>query len=97
YLEKVVKIGDVISEVHPYAKLAWQVLTSGYKVLKAQADCDQQVKKLWQEVADALDFLKQVDPVSKTQVFVTPVLLAMMKQVYECCLFLQKYGDQAYL
>ncbi|KDQ60043.1 hypothetical protein JAAARDRAFT_110813, partial [Jaapia argillacea MUCL 33604] len=92
YLEKVVKIGDVISEVHPYAKLAWHVLTSGYKVLKAQADRDQQVKELWQKVADALDFLKQVDPVAKTQVFVTSMLLAMMKQVYECCLFLQNYG-----
>ncbi|KDQ51490.1 hypothetical protein JAAARDRAFT_41132 [Jaapia argillacea MUCL 33604] len=36
YLETVVRIGDVISKVHPYAKLAWQVLTSGYKVIYPQ-------------------------------------------------------------
>ncbi|KAJ7255287.1 hypothetical protein C8J57DRAFT_1721846 [Mycena rebaudengoi] len=95
-VQKVVKIGSAIAELHPYAKVAWTVLASIPQALVAQLDRDAEVRALWVAAADMLDFLKEADPVLDDPA-VAQVVKAMMQQIYECALFIREFGRKGYL
>ncbi|KAF8591398.1 WD40 repeat-like protein [Ramaria rubella] len=97
-LTRFVQIGDAIAEVHPYVKLAWSVLTSAQKVLKAQQDRDRKVQQLWVKILDTLDFMKQAEAaeIAKRIQGVEKTVQAIMKQIYDCVLFLRSYGERGF-
>ncbi|KIM81137.1 hypothetical protein PILCRDRAFT_8841 [Piloderma croceum F 1598] len=41
-----VKIGDEVSKIHPYVNFAWQVLSTGFKVVQMQQHRDQRILDL---------------------------------------------------
>jgi hypothetical protein len=63
------------------------------QVLKTQQDRDDQVRKMWGTVVDALDFMKQAEPLKEIE-GLERTIQAMMKQIYDCTLFLRSYGDR---
>ena len=64
-------------------------------MLKAQQDRDDRVRKLWGIVPDALDFMKQAEPLKKIEGLGNTVQ-SLMNQIYECALFLRGYGDRGF-
>ncbi|KAA1467062.1 hypothetical protein DENSPDRAFT_68668 [Dentipellis sp. KUC8613] len=95
-LERIERIGDVFAEVHPYAKLAWVVLSSGYKILKAQVDRDDRVRNLWCTVQDVVAFFDDVKEQPAKATYLQKVVADVVKQIYECCQFLRKYADHGF-
>ncbi|KAF8586931.1 WD40 repeat-like protein [Ramaria rubella] len=98
FMTRFVEIGDMVAEVHPYAKFVWNVLTSMRKVLKAQQDQDDKVKQLWATILETLDFMKQVEDAEIPERIqgVEKTVQAIMKQIYDCALFLRRYGEEGF-
>ncbi|KIM78135.1 hypothetical protein PILCRDRAFT_824851 [Piloderma croceum F 1598] len=94
YLDKLVSFGDSISQVHPYAKLAWDVLTIAHKAFKALQDRDDRIKTLLSTAIDMLGFLDEIKPLPKIRILQDTVS-AMMKQIYECAVFVHTYGERS--
>ncbi|KAH7919326.1 hypothetical protein BV22DRAFT_1075393 [Leucogyrophana mollusca] len=94
YVEKLVNIGGVLAEVHPWAALAWSVLSVIPKTIGAQMDRDQKVQRLWSTTADMLSFLHDAQPViEECQV---RIVSEMMQQIYECALFVREYCGKGF-
>jgi hypothetical protein len=98
-------------QVHPYAKLPWSILNAAQRVhdflgnpiclfiqpqvVIAQMDRDERVRGLWNKVGDILDL---VDPLGeyKDHRLYKKNVEAILKQVYECVLFLRWYADKGF-
>ncbi|KAH7929810.1 YVTN repeat-like/Quino protein amine dehydrogenase [Leucogyrophana mollusca] len=94
YVETLVNIGGVLAEVHPWAALAWSVLSVVPKTIGAQMDRDQKVQQLWSTTADMLSFLHDAEPViEECQV---RIVSEMMQQIYECALFVREYCGKGF-
>ncbi|KAF7335373.1 WD40 repeat-like protein [Mycena venus] len=89
-LEILVKIGDQISMIHPYANIAWKVLTSVYKAVKHQNETDEKLLDLTRIMVDTYSFVGTVDFLDKIK-SVEETALAIVKQTVECSFFIQKY------
>ena len=72
------------------------ILTRITKVLKAQQDRDKKVQVLWDTILDTLDFMKQADPLKDISGLERTVE-SIMKQLYECALFLRSYGEGGFI
>ncbi|KIM86175.1 hypothetical protein PILCRDRAFT_5220 [Piloderma croceum F 1598] len=90
YVEQLMKIGDVVSKVHPWASLAWSILSVIPKTLIAQVRRDEKVQSLWETAADMLAFLKDAKPIIDK--ILMPIVSDMMKQIYHCAIFVREYG-----
>ncbi|KAK7033585.1 hypothetical protein VNI00_012822 [Paramarasmius palmivorus] len=95
YLDLAIKLGESLAEVHPFAKLAWTVFTSIPAGVLAQLERDKQVEELWTTAVDMLDFLKTADTVIDDTV--SPIVSAMLKQIYDCSNFIREYGGAGFI
>ncbi|KZO92949.1 hypothetical protein CALVIDRAFT_529773 [Calocera viscosa TUFC12733] len=50
---------DAVTEVHPYAKMAWSVLSAAYKVVDAQRKRGDNVRRLVEKMQDVYAFLRE--------------------------------------
>ncbi|KAH7918511.1 hypothetical protein BV22DRAFT_1100410 [Leucogyrophana mollusca] len=94
YVEQLVHIGGVLAEVHPWAALAWSVLSVIPKTMSAQMNRDQKVQQLWSTAADMLSLLGDAKPVIEE--CQAPIVSDMMKQIYECALFVREYCGKGF-
>ncbi|KAG5635400.1 hypothetical protein H0H81_011392, partial [Sphagnurus paluster] len=95
YVKKLVDIGGHIAEVHPYAKVAFTILTAGQTILQAQIDCLTKVQQLWDTIADALDFMNDVEPLTKITGHEKHAK-AIILQLYNSVSFLQEYQAKGF-
>ncbi|KAF8798279.1 WD40 repeat-like protein [Phlegmacium glaucopus] len=95
YVEKILKIGDAVAEVHPYAKAAWAVLSLIPKMVVRQAELNRQIQELWETAADMLSFLQAAQPVIEPPLL--PTVSAMMKQIHACAVFITTYGEKGFI
>ncbi|KAI3610573.1 hypothetical protein WG66_006823 [Moniliophthora roreri] len=95
YLQLAIKLGDSLSEVHPFAKLAFTVFMSIPTGVLAQLERDKQIEELWSTAVDMLDFLKNADTVIDDTV--SPIVSAMLKQIYDCSNFIREYGGAGFI
>jgi hypothetical protein len=65
------------------------------QILKAQQDKDAKVRQLWDVVLDTLDFMKLAEPLKEIK-GVEKTVQAIMKQIYDCTLFLRGYGERGF-
>ncbi|KIM74793.1 hypothetical protein PILCRDRAFT_693732 [Piloderma croceum F 1598] len=94
YVEKLMEIGDVVSQIHPWANLAWSILSVIPKTLIAQVSRDSKVQCLWETAADMLAFLKDAKPVLDD--ILASIVSDMMKQIYHCAIFVREYGGEGF-
>ena len=64
--------------------------------MKAQQDRDDKVRGLWDLVVDTLDFMRQAEPLKEIQGLERTVQ-AIMKQIYDCTLFLRSDGETGFV
>ncbi|KAJ7744051.1 hypothetical protein DFH07DRAFT_777207 [Mycena maculata] len=84
-LEPIVELGDKIAAIHPYANMAWKILTSVYQAAKKQQATDAKLGKLVQTMVDIPIFWRRKSKSLEDKV------LAIVTQTVECSLFIQDY------
>ncbi|KAJ7861134.1 hypothetical protein B0H14DRAFT_2576276 [Mycena olivaceomarginata] len=96
-LEIIVSIGDDLAAIHPYANVAWKVLTSVYQAVKREQNTDDKLCKLVQTMADVYSFVEDVDFLSEKIKSVEDKAVAIVKQTVECALFIQEYTANGFV
>ncbi|KAJ7033060.1 hypothetical protein C8F04DRAFT_1235038, partial [Mycena alexandri] len=90
-LEIIVNIGDELAAIHPYANIAWKVLTFVYKAAKQQQEADEKLLDLVKTMDEVYSFVGDIDFVTQKIKSVEDKALAILKQTVECALFIQEY------
>jgi hypothetical protein len=67
---------------------------SSLQALMAQQNRDDKIKELFLTMRDMLEFVGDVDALPKISNLQCTVS-SMMKQIYECALFIQEYGKMS--
>ncbi|KAJ7615317.1 WD40-repeat-containing domain protein [Roridomyces roridus] len=60
-LDIVIKLGDQLATIHPYANTAWKILTSVYQVVKKQQETDGKLVTLAKTMDEVYSFVKDLD------------------------------------
>ncbi|KAN0102501.1 hypothetical protein V8E52_011886, partial [Russula decolorans] len=90
-IEKWTVIVDKISEIHPYAKIAWTLLSAAHKTILAQKDRDDNINRLLGIMKDTYDFIEVVDPLKKVESH-KPIVILLTHQTTECGYFIGDYA-----
>ncbi|KAJ7093766.1 WD40-repeat-containing domain protein [Mycena epipterygia] len=90
-LEIIVGIGDQIATIHPYANIAWKILTSVYRAAKKQQETDDKLLKLVETMVDVYSFVEDVEALPEKIKSLEDKALAIVQQTVECALFIQEY------
>ncbi|KAJ7142333.1 WD40 repeat-like protein [Mycena epipterygia] len=98
-LEILVDIGDEIAKIHPYANIAWKILTSVYTGVKKQQDRDDKLCGLVETMAELYSFMDDVDKIDLPGKIkrVEERVFAIVKQTVECALFIQEYTAHGFI
>ncbi|KAJ6609708.1 hypothetical protein B0H10DRAFT_2225724 [Mycena sp. CBHHK59/15] len=88
-LDIIVRMGDEIAKIHPYANVAWQVLTSTYKAVKTQQETDNKLAKLVQTMAEVYSFVGDVESLAQKIKRLEDTVLEI-QQTVECAIFIRE-------
>ncbi|KDR65874.1 hypothetical protein GALMADRAFT_232848 [Galerina marginata CBS 339.88] len=80
-----------VAEVHPFAKIAVQVLSSVYKVIDAQIRRDKSILQLLHIMSEAYDFGREAEPVKEVE-SQRIALKCLSQQTIECAYFISAYS-----
>ncbi|TDL15113.1 WD40 repeat-like protein [Rickenella mellea] len=81
---------DKIAEVHPYAKMAWSVLSAAHKTILAQGDRDDRIQQLY-KVMDSVYAIVLEAESSRIESH-KPLVACMAHQTIECGYFITSYA-----
>ncbi|KZP17443.1 hypothetical protein FIBSPDRAFT_957250 [Athelia psychrophila] len=84
-----VKIGDEIAKIHPWVNLAWNVLSVGLKLVKAQQDRDNKITALIETILSTYSIVDGADILKDKRL--QDVLNQILKQTIDCGYFIQGY------
>ncbi|KAJ7697158.1 hypothetical protein B0H17DRAFT_1130472 [Mycena rosella] len=82
-LSIIVAIGDELTTIHPYAHIAWKVLTAVYQTVKKQQETDDKLLELVDTMVDVYSFVGDVDFLADKIKGVEDKALAIVKQTVE--------------
>jgi len=82
-------IGDHLSEIHPYAKLAWSILTFIPKEIQKQVQLDSDVTSLARTMNDTFDIVEKADQLRRDSK--SKIIVRMVQQTTECAWFIRDY------
>ncbi|KAF8124297.1 hypothetical protein EV363DRAFT_1540661 [Boletus edulis] len=82
------RIVDGIAEIHPYASLAWSVISAASKA--TQKNCDDQIVRLAGVMSNVFAFVEDVEPSKRIESHVKTITL-LLQQVMECGYFIIEY------
>ncbi|KAF7363055.1 WD40 repeat-like protein [Mycena venus] len=94
-LDVVLKIGGVIAKIHPFAELAYNVLTSVYQAVKQQRKTDQSIVQLVQAMVDVYSFTKDVKSLSEIA-RIKEIVGAIVLETAKCALFIREYTGHGF-
>ncbi|KAF7363072.1 WD40 repeat-like protein [Mycena venus] len=94
-LDVVIKIGGVIAKIHPFAELAYNVLTSVYQAVKKQRKMDQAIIQLVQAMVDVYSFTKDVKLLSEIEC-IKDIVDAIVQETAKCALFIREYTGHGF-
>ncbi|KAI0258757.1 hypothetical protein BC834DRAFT_974825 [Gloeopeniophorella convolvens] len=95
----VVDAVDKVAEVHPWAKMAWSVLSVIPKAFLAQVERDEGVKSFLVAIGDAFDLAESADTIRLRGLGTkqTTILKEMMHHICDCGDFIRGYaGDERF-
>ncbi|KIJ24378.1 hypothetical protein M422DRAFT_274858 [Sphaerobolus stellatus SS14] len=90
-VDGLVKLADEIAKIHPYVNFTWQVLSAGFKMVKAQQLQDQKISALVTTMEDIYTFTASVDKF-KNGCPLQAVVTQILTQTIECGFFIQEYA-----
>ncbi|TDL14446.1 hypothetical protein BD410DRAFT_833076, partial [Rickenella mellea] len=84
------EVVDKIAEVHPYAKMAWSVLSAAHKTILAQSDRDDRIQQLYEIMDNVYAIVIQAET-SEIESH-KKVIGCMVRQTTECGYFITSYA-----
>ncbi|KAG9312565.1 WD40-repeat-containing domain protein [Chiua virens] len=87
------KVVGGIAQIHPYASLAWSVISAANQVLLQQKNRDEQIVRLAGTMSDVFAFVHDADPLKDIKPHIKPLTL-LIQQVTECGYFITGYAKQ---
>ncbi|KAI9568858.1 hypothetical protein HD554DRAFT_682431 [Boletus coccyginus] len=87
------KIVTDIAKIHPYASLAWSVISAANKVLVNQKNRDDQIIRLAGTMSDVFTFVHDTEPLKTIKAHIKTITL-LIQQVAECGYFIIEYIKQ---
>ncbi|KAJ7752289.1 hypothetical protein B0H16DRAFT_1691069, partial [Mycena metata] len=93
HIDVVVKMGDKLTQVHPYVSAAWSILSSVYQAVKQQHEMDNKVVKLVKDIVEIYSFKDDIHfVVAKIQIL-EDTLIKIAKHTLVCANFLGEYSQ----
>ncbi|KAG6373795.1 hypothetical protein JVT61DRAFT_5940 [Boletus reticuloceps] len=92
-IELIDKIITGIAEIHPYASMAWSVISAAKQVLVNQKNRDNQIMCLVGTMSDAFTFVHDAEPLKTIKVHMKTITL-LVQQVTECGYFIIDYAKR---
>ncbi|KII92446.1 hypothetical protein PLICRDRAFT_50823 [Plicaturopsis crispa FD-325 SS-3] len=90
-LDVFAEIIDKASKVHPYVNIAWQVLSSLYKVVKSQVERDQRIVVLVGVMCDTYALVSSTDLLREKIPTIEDTVKKILSHTVECAIFIQEY------
>ncbi|KAF7798558.1 hypothetical protein EIP86_009780 [Pleurotus ostreatoroseus] len=96
YLERFADSMSVFSEIHPYAKAAWKIVSAAYKLYQRQMEKDRKICSLYREMNSTYKVIfdggrlesSRIPDIAKDQ---REVVLRVSQQTNECAYFIRDY------
>ncbi|KZP23201.1 hypothetical protein FIBSPDRAFT_1043120 [Athelia psychrophila] len=95
-LENLMRIADAVAEVHPYAKVAWEVLSAAHKIIVAQVAIDQSVADLFQTMQDVYGFVDAIKAVPSKIQHLEKIIQRILIQTAECGNLIREYSGHGF-
>ncbi|KZP23194.1 WD40 repeat-like protein [Athelia psychrophila] len=95
-LENFMRIADAVAEVHPYAKVAWEVLSAAHKIIVAQVAIDQSVADLFQTMQDVYGFVDAIKAVPSKIQHLEKIIQRILIQTAECGNLIREYSGHGF-
>ncbi|KAG9308973.1 hypothetical protein JVU11DRAFT_11275 [Chiua virens] len=95
-LDRVKVFNDIASkivQIHPYASLAWSVISVANQVLVNQKYRDDRIIRLAGTMSDVFTFVHDAEPLKKIESHIGTMAL-LIQQVTECGYFIAEYAKQ---
>ncbi|KAJ7823385.1 hypothetical protein B0H13DRAFT_2376076 [Mycena leptocephala] len=89
-LDIFIKVVDGVSEINPYARAAWKLLTLLYEAVKSQQATDNKTLELVQNMVEVYSFVEDVESLSQKIKRLENVVTEITKQTLECAIFLRR-------
>ncbi|KZT54170.1 WD40 repeat-like protein [Calocera cornea HHB12733] len=90
-LDAFTRVVDAVAEVHPYAKMAWTVLSAAYKLVKSQQDRDAKIQQLVNKMKDVYEFLCDANELRNDKAR-EGALSRLVMQTVDCGHFISSYA-----
>ncbi|KZP11346.1 hypothetical protein FIBSPDRAFT_837654 [Athelia psychrophila] len=95
-LDHFMRIADEAAKVHPYAKLAWDVLSAAHKIIVAQVAIDQSVADLANTMQDVYSFVDAIVAVPSKIQLLEDIIERIFTQTVECAIFIREYSGHGF-
>ncbi|KAF9049428.1 hypothetical protein BDP27DRAFT_1434122 [Rhodocollybia butyracea] len=95
-LEIFANLANMITEVHPYAKAAYSVISLAYKVVHDQIQRDMNIQCLVNTMDDIYSFVKEAEPLHHIE-SQRQVMACLAQQTVECGYFISAYCSETFL
>ncbi|KZP27134.1 hypothetical protein FIBSPDRAFT_319864, partial [Athelia psychrophila] len=95
-LDHFMRIADEAAKVHPYAKLAWDVLSAAHKIIVAQVAIDQSVADLANTMQDVYSFVDAIVAVPSKIQLLEDIIERIFIQTVECAIFIREYSGHGF-
>ncbi|KZP23212.1 hypothetical protein FIBSPDRAFT_952272 [Athelia psychrophila] len=95
-LQNFMRIADAVAEVHPYARVAWNMLSTTRKIIVAQVAIDQSVADLFQTMQDVYSFVDAMEAVPSKVQNLEKTIQQILIQTAECGNFIREYSGHGF-
>ncbi|KAF7987068.1 hypothetical protein HWV62_219 [Athelia sp. TMB] len=90
------RIADDAAKVHPYAKLAWDVISVAHKIIVAQIAIDQSIAGLADTMRNVYSFVDAIEAVPKKIELLEDIIQRIFNQTAQCGMFIQEYTGHGF-
>ncbi|KAF8339879.1 uncharacterized protein EI90DRAFT_2884005, partial [Cantharellus anzutake] len=87
---------DVVEKLHPYANIAWRVLSSAYQAIQGQIERDDALRDLVDSMVDLYSFVDDVDELENKIKSLERVIIRVSVQMTECGIFIKQYVSHGF-
>ncbi|KAJ7117498.1 hypothetical protein C8R44DRAFT_673899, partial [Mycena epipterygia] len=96
-LEIIVQAGDELAKIHPYATVAWKVLTFVHEAVKTQRETDEKIVELVGTMETMFSFVEDTASLPGKIKGLEDTCLAIVKQTVECAMFIRGYIGKGFI
>ncbi|KAJ7675568.1 WD40-repeat-containing domain protein [Mycena rosella] len=96
-LDGIIKIGDELSKIHPYAYGAWKILKVVQTVVNKQQKTDEKLLKLLDTMVEVYSFVDDVELLSDKITRLENTVLGITRETVECAIFIHEYTGHGFM